>query len=660
LNKTSLSLRTGVSEDLILNATLADGSSKAVTDTAVWTSDNDSIAYVTNGKITAVSTGQAVITAKYGNKTATITVQVEIPSRLEVNQSDIFMKVSDAVELNLLAYFSGISDGVDVTKQAEWTTSNDGIAGVSSDGVITAVAMGQVTIVGKYGGKSVSITVDVATPRKLSVNKSSLNMRSDTSEQTVLTATYASGESFDITNLADWSSDNADIASVTKGKILSYKVGHATITAAYGGKKVTISVDVDQATVITANKQELQLQSGATEQLQITAKYPDGTTEDITDKAIWSSNSTAIAQVKSGLVNAIDKGETKVTASYGDRTVTISVMVGIVAALNISQSTISMKEGDSSPISLSATFKDNTVKDVTNEAVWSSSNDKVAKFSNGVVKAYGSGKAIITVKYGDLSETVTVEVDLADKLSINLKQVVLPKNSSVQLILTAMHTDRTTEDVTKKAVWKSSSEKVADVIDGLVTTYSNGKATITATYGGKSATVPVEINVATKIYLNKKEVSMKSGNQQKLVLMAVLADESEKEVTADAEWLTSSYAIADIDKGNILGTSYGKTTITARYGGKTTTVKVIVDELKYLKIAEKNVKLSVNDTKQVHAKATYKDNSEKDVSIDGIWSTSNDQIADVKDGLIVAYAKGTAKITCKFAGKTVTLQVVVN
>ncbi|MEX2460373.1 MAG: ABC transporter substrate-binding protein [Paenibacillaceae bacterium] len=435
LNKTSVSLRSGKTEALVLTATLADGTSIPVTDKAVWTSDNEAVAYVTNGTISTVSSGQAVISAKYGNKTATITTQVEIPSRLEVNQSDIFMKVSDAQQLNLLAYFSGSSDAVDVTSQAEWTISNDAIAFVSA-GLITGVSMGQTTIVGKYGGKSVSITVDVATPRRLTVNKSSIEMRSDIEEQTVVTATYASGETYDVTETAVWSTDNADVATVIKGNITSYKVGHATISAVYGGKKITILVNVDQATVLTANKTILQLQAGVTEQITISANYSDGSSEDITDKAVWKSNST-IAEVKEGLINAIDKGETKVTASYGDRTVTITVMIGIVASLELSQTSLLMKEGESFPAALSATFKDDTVKDVTGEAVWTSSSDKIAKVSAGVIKAYSSGKAIITVKYGGQTETMTVEVNLAVKLSINLKQVVLPKNSSVQLILTA-------------------------------------------------------------------------------------------------------------------------------------------------------------------------------------------------------------------------------
>ncbi|QGQ97183.1 Ig-like domain-containing protein [Paenibacillus psychroresistens] len=660
LNKTNVSLRKGATEPLVLTATLSDGISKPVTDQATWTSDNDAIAYVTNGIVTAVSSGQAVITAKYGESTATVTIQVEIPTRLEVNQTDLFMKVADSQQLSLNGYFTGSSEPVDITTQAIWTTSNEEIASVS-EGLVTGIAMGQATLVGKYGGKSVSITVDVATPRRLIVDKSSIEMRANEEVQTVVTATYASGETYDVTEIAEWTTDNADIASVIKGNITAYKVGHATISAVYGGKKVTISVNIDQATVLTANKQTLQLQSGASEQVTITATYSDGSSEDITDRAVWKSNSTAIADVKGGLITAVDKGETKITASYGDRTVTISVMIGVVASLEFtSPSVFTMKEGDSAPVSLQANFKDETSKDVTDEAVWTSSSDKIAKVSNGVLKAFSSGKATITVKYSGLIETLTVEVDLAVKLSIDLKQVVMEKNSSVQLVLTATHNDRTSEIVTQAAIWKSSSEKVADVLDGVVTSYGNGKATITATYGGKSVTVPVEVNVATKIYLSKKEVSIKSGTQQLLVLTAVYSDGTEKDITTEAEWTTSSFKVADVVKGNIIASSYGKTSITAKYSGKTASVKVTVDELKYLKITEKNVTMSINSTKQVHAVATFKDNTDEDVSVEGLWSSSNDSIADVKDGVITAYGKGKARITCKFAGKTVYLQIVVS
>ena len=72
LNKTALSLTAGGSEQL--NATVQPADT---TDTVKWSSNKPEIAKVdSTGKVTAVAAGEAVITAKAGDKTATCTVKV--------------------------------------------------------------------------------------------------------------------------------------------------------------------------------------------------------------------------------------------------------------------------------------------------------------------------------------------------------------------------------------------------------------------------------------------------------------------------------------------------------------------------------------------------------------------------------------------------------
>lgn len=72
LNKAALSLAAGGSEQL--NATVEPADT---TDTVKWSSNKPEIAKVdSTGKVTAVAAGEAVITAKAGDKTATCTVKV--------------------------------------------------------------------------------------------------------------------------------------------------------------------------------------------------------------------------------------------------------------------------------------------------------------------------------------------------------------------------------------------------------------------------------------------------------------------------------------------------------------------------------------------------------------------------------------------------------
>ena len=72
LDQTALSLAPG--ETVTLKATVLPGDS---TDKVEWSSSDETIATVKDGEVTAVAEGEATITAKAGDKTATCSVKVE-------------------------------------------------------------------------------------------------------------------------------------------------------------------------------------------------------------------------------------------------------------------------------------------------------------------------------------------------------------------------------------------------------------------------------------------------------------------------------------------------------------------------------------------------------------------------------------------------------
>ena len=96
LNKTALSLTAGGSEQL--NATVEPADT---TDTVKWSSNKPDIAKVdSTGKVTAVAAGEAVITAKAGDKTATCTVKVSCSHSL----TPVAEKASNCTEKGWDAY----------------------------------------------------------------------------------------------------------------------------------------------------------------------------------------------------------------------------------------------------------------------------------------------------------------------------------------------------------------------------------------------------------------------------------------------------------------------------------------------------------------------------------------------------------------------------
>ena len=100
LNKTATTIYTGANETLIATVEPND-----TTDTVTWTSSNTAVATVdTNGKVTAVATGTATITATAGSQSASCVVTVENAPCTHTNKTNVDAKTSTCKEQGWEAY----------------------------------------------------------------------------------------------------------------------------------------------------------------------------------------------------------------------------------------------------------------------------------------------------------------------------------------------------------------------------------------------------------------------------------------------------------------------------------------------------------------------------------------------------------------------------
>lgn len=656
-DKQKVDLRLGTSEEVTLTALYQDNSSEVVSDKADWSSSDPSVATVINGTVTGKSSGSATITAKYGKQSITLPVQVEVIRRLDAVTEEVSLLLKDTKKVEVMATYP---DGTvkDVSAEAEWTTSNEKVAD-AINGVITAYGAGTATLTASYGTKTATIEVDVDRTRKLEVNEQSVFMRVNTSQKMVLTATYPDGRTEDITNLAKWTSDNEDVAYVSKGSISAYSTGAAVITAEYGTKSVKVQVDVETPRRLELSEEDFSLRTNEKKQLVLKATYANGHTEDVTAKANWSSSNEDVAYVAGGHVTAFTSGEAKVSASLGGKSASVTVDVDIPRKVKTEPETLVMQSKEQYQVQLIAEYADGNETVITDKAEWSTSSDKVATVENGKITAVASGEAKITAAFGNRKAEVKVEVDLAEKLEADARVINLEVNESQQITLTAVDSSGNKRVVTDEAEWKSNSAKTADVHKGLITAYGSGKATITATYGGKSVQVLVEIGILQKLEANVRSLSLKSGEKAQILLFATYSDGSKKDVTLDADWKAGSYKAVELINGQVTGTGYGKTTITGKFGNKSVKVSVDVDTLKYLQTDVVSLTLKEGATAKVTATATYADGTDRDVSVPALWTSSKILVADVKDGVIRANGKGKANITVSFGGKKTRVVVTV-
>ncbi|WP_339306541.1 Ig-like domain-containing protein [Paenibacillus sp. FSL L8-0435] len=665
-NVQSLDLRTGDTKEIILTATYSDNeTNNAAASTAEWSTSDEKVATVVNGKVTGQSAGTAVITAKVGSQSVTVDVNVEVVKRVDVDKQQVNLLLNKSESVKVTATYP---DGTtkDVTDLAEWTSSNEKVADVLK-GEITGYSAGSAKITAKYGTKSVSVDVDVDLTSKLSVEKQSIFFRlSDTTKtaNVVVTASYPNSSDVNVTDQATWTSSNEKVATVFKGQITAISAGSTTIKATYSGKTVEVAVDVDTARYLDIKDVNDKLAMSVTgdnksKTLVANAEYIDASTENVTSKATWTSSNPDVVYVSNGDLIAYKSGTATITVAYGGKTVKFTVNVDVADKYEMDKKKASVAVGGTTSAKVLALYGE-TSKDVSEDATWSSSSDKIAEVdSKGVITGVATGKATITAKIEGKTLTLPVEVGMASGLEADVNFVVLSAKETQTILLTGTDEDGNTLDVTSEATWKSSNARVADVKKGVITGNSSGKANITAEYGSKKVTIQVEVDVITRIEASEPVLSLKSGDTADLTVTAFLSDGSERDVTDKAEWKTNSYKVAQVTKGKVKATGSGKAKITAKYGSKSVTIAVDVDTLKYLQTDKVTLTMKPGEKVTVAATATYADGSEANVSKPALWKSSRIATASVKDGIIQANGKGKATITVTFAGVKTKVTVVV-
>ncbi|MDE7421257.1 MAG: Ig-like domain-containing protein [Muribaculaceae bacterium] len=121
---------------------------------------------------------------------------------------------------------------------------------------------------------------------------------------------------------------------------------------------------------------------------------------------------------------------------------------------------------------------------------WSSDNTEVATVDeDGIVTAVAAGKATITATAGD--KTATCEVTVKNALTgveISQSEATMTNGETLTLTATLLPENAIETEIT----WSSDNEEVAKVENGKVTAVAIGKATITATAGGFTATCAIK------------------------------------------------------------------------------------------------------------------------------------------------------------------------
>lgn len=596
LDKTKIKLETGKQAQLSV-AIEPETVGNAVS--VIWTSDNEKVATVENGLVTAISTGKAQITASVGGVQAYCEVSVVAPvTDIQLSKEYIELLSEDDSEKITITTVPAEAANEDIT----WQIDGNQIVDCELENNILTVAskgiLGETTIILQSGNAVAKLAVNVVLDKDdidsaiIPVNKVqiqaelsddddvngivNLKMGDDTASSTKLSAKISPQNATD-QNIVWTSSDNSIVTVTDQGVLTAVSIGEATITA-LADNGVSDSIDV---IVLAADRKFKMIDTSVILYSNATGDKGNNTYQvrlDRTDiDCNYRSSDVKIAKVDSkGTVTALNPGTVTITAydpvsgCYGTMTVIVKKKI---ESLNVPADTMEVVEGSTVEL-----FFDVLPKDVSKDvlATLSFETEKKAPITidknwtknstSGSVKftanKEGETNLYIRSKYldaGGYTKTVTektIKVKVVAKnskaLAASIKlsgETTVKSGAKTVLEPVVKDTDGVELDSTKLSIGYTSSDESIATVDqtGTVTAIKGGKVTITAYVldgSNKKATFTINVKQRPEKISFEREaygIAKEQGKTAKVTIKPVFSP-----ANTDAGYKGVSWKITDV------------------------------------------------------------------------------------------------------------------
>ncbi|ETW94245.1 MAG: hypothetical protein ETSY2_50100, partial [Candidatus Entotheonella gemina] len=232
---------------------------------------------------------------------------------------------------------------------------------------------------------------------------------------------------------------------------------------------------------------------GQTQPFTARVTLSDGSNQEVTNQATWTSSNDNIATINAqGLATGISLGTVQINAQFAGFTASANLTVEgppdpVPVSLAIEPVTATINVGQTQSFTARVTLSDGSNQEVTNQTIWTSSNDNVVTIdAQGLATGIGDGTVQITAQFAEFSVTATLMVEaLPDPVVVSL--AIEPMTATIDVDQTQLFTarailsDGSTQEVTNQATWTSSNDNVATIdTQGLATGIRAGTVQINA------------------------------------------------------------------------------------------------------------------------------------------------------------------------------------
>ncbi len=171
-------------------------------------------------------------------------------------------------------------------------------------------------------------------------------------------------------------------------------------------------------------------------------------------------------------------------------------------------------------------------------------------------------------------------------------------------------------------------------------------------------------STVTQITLSPTNPSIQVGDTTNFTATGTRADGRTMDVTPGATWTSTHPEIATISStGVATGVSVGTTRIDCKYqeGDASTFVTVTNGTLVSIKVTPANQSITIGQTLNMAATATYSDGTTRDITASVTWTSNTPSIATItQSGLATGVARGSTTITATSGGTSGSTVLTVN
>ena len=508
-------LALGVSEQVRLLGIYSDGTTHDLTTLATWQSSKPDIFPINStGLAYARTTGTAqIIGTVFGQSAIANLTAVDYPltsiALLPVNSSFALGTTTDMTAVGTFANAFQVA----INSPAIWTSSNPDVFTIDSTGRAKSGRAGTATVSASLSGitQSTNLTVTAASLTAITITGPGPQLAELTDQQYTAIGWFSDGSIQDITPDVIWSTSDSTIASIdADGEALGKTPGNVQVSAMILGQTASVPLTVTNAILISVavTPANSELPIGVNKQFRLIGRFSDGTTQDLTTDAVWTSQTPLLLSVTlKGEVTAGAVGTGVVAAQSGQFSASTPVNItnATLTSLSLTPASTVIRKTQQQQMVATGSFSDGYTQNLDSlNAILTSSRPAIASIgASGIAYGTGIGYATITAAFQGLTATTTSFQVLSDTI---VSVAITPSNASItaggtqQFTATATYADGSTQDLSGSTTWTSTDPAVLSVDgDGLATAHTTINpviVTLTGQTGSTTSSITVTVSPA--------------------------------------------------------------------------------------------------------------------------------------------------------------------